>query len=61
MTWNGVFGPREGDELDEGGFAYSLGFLVRRAGPAWVRRIMYGSGVAAIVIGAMWIIGSWPA
>ncbi len=47
--------------LAMGGFAYSLGFLVRRAGPAWVRRIMYGSGVGAIVIGAIWIISSWPA
>ncbi|MCZ6455898.1 MAG: sulfite exporter TauE/SafE family protein [Actinobacteria bacterium] len=41
-------------------FAFGLGVMVRRSGSEWVTRLMYGSGVLAVVVGVFWVINSWP-
>jgi hypothetical protein len=41
-------------------FAFGLGVVVRRSGSEWVTRLMYGSGVLAVVVGVFWVINSWP-
>jgi hypothetical protein len=42
-------------------FAYGLGVVSRISGPIWVRRLMYGSGGLALLVGLIWIVTSWPA
>ena len=46
--------------LAMGGFAFLLGRMAAKGGPRLVRRLMYGSGTAALVVGGFWIVGSWP-
>jgi hypothetical protein len=46
--------------LAMGGFAYVLGRMARLGGPMLVKRLMYGSGTVALVVGVFWIVGSWP-
>lgn len=41
-------------------FAGVLGAIARRGGSRMVRRLMYGSGVAAIAVGILWMANSWP-
>jgi hypothetical protein len=41
-------------------FAFGLGVMVRRSGSEWVTRLMYGSGVLAVLVGVFWVIKSWP-
>ncbi len=43
-----------------GGFAFGVGKLAARSGTAWIKRLMFGSGVLAIIVGAVWIVASWP-
>ena len=43
-----------------GGFAYGLGVLAKRSGAEWITRLMYFSGVLAILVGVFWIFGSRP-
>jgi hypothetical protein len=42
------------------GFAYVLGYFADKGGPVWVRRLMYGSGSLAIIVGIIWIAVAWP-
>jgi hypothetical protein len=42
------------------GFAHMLGRVARKGGPVLVKRLMYGSGTLALVVGVIWIAGSWP-
>ena len=43
-----------------GAFAYGVGALAARSGTVWVRRLMLGSGVLAVMVGLVWIVASWP-
>ena len=43
-----------------GTFAYGLGVLARRSGTEWITRLMYSSGVLAILVGVFWIFRSRP-
>ena len=43
-----------------GGFAYGLGVFAKRSGAEWITRLMYSSGVLAILVGVFWIFGSRP-
>jgi hypothetical protein len=46
--------------LAMGAFAYGVGVLAARSGTVWVKRLMQGSGVLAVVVGLVWIVVSWP-
>jgi hypothetical protein len=46
--------------LAMGVFAYGVGVLAARSGTVWVKRLMLGSGVLAILVGLVWIVVSWP-
>ena len=46
--------------LAMGAFAYGVGVLAARSGTVWVKRLMLGSGVLAILVGLVWIVVSWP-
>ncbi|MGI9665734.1 MAG: hydantoin utilization protein A [Acidimicrobiia bacterium] len=46
--------------LAMGGFGWAVGVLTKKAGSAWIRRLMAGSGVLAVVVGVAWIANSWP-
>ncbi len=43
-----------------GSFAYGVGELASRSGTLWITRLMFGSGVLAVIIGAVWIVSTWP-
>lgn len=43
-----------------GAFAYGVGALATRSGPGVVKRLMFGSGVLALIVGVVWIVASWP-
>jgi len=43
-----------------GSFAYGVGELASRSGTVWITRLMFGSGVLAVVVGAVWIVSTWP-
>ena len=46
--------------LAMGAFAYGVGVLAARSGTEWVKRLMFGSGVLALMVGLVWIYVSWP-
>jgi hypothetical protein len=46
--------------LTMGAFAYGVGMLAARSGTVWVKRLMLGSGVLAVMVGLVWIVVSWP-
>ena len=46
--------------LAMGAFAYGVGMLAARSGTVWVKRLMLGSGVLAVMVGLVWIVVSWP-
>jgi hypothetical protein len=46
--------------LAMGAFAHGVGVLASRSGTVWVRRLMLGSGVLAMMVGLVWIVVSWP-
>ena len=37
-----------------------VGVLAAKSGMMWVKRLMLGSGMVAIVVGLVWINASWP-
>ena len=42
------------------GFGAALGVLAQRGGARTVRNLMAASGVAAIAVGILWLVNSWP-
>jgi hypothetical protein len=46
--------------LTMGAFAYGVGMLAARSGTVWVKRLMLGSGVLAVMVGLVWVVVSWP-
>jgi hypothetical protein len=43
-----------------GAFSYGVGALAARSGTVWVKRLMLGSGILAVMVGLVWIAVSWP-
>lgn len=43
-----------------GSFAWLVGRVAKKAGEDWVRHLMLGSGVLAVVVGVAWVANSWP-
>jgi len=41
-------------------FAYAVGTLAKKSGPEWITRLMFVSGVIAIVVGLVWITSAQP-
>ncbi|MEN8041234.1 MAG: sulfite exporter TauE/SafE family protein, partial [Actinomycetota bacterium] len=39
-------------------FAYGVGVVSNKAGTAWIRRLMFGSGIVAIIVGLVWLMSA---
>ncbi len=41
-------------------FAFGLGVVAKKSGSGWIKRLILTSGIAAIVVGVVWIVAAWP-